>query len=365
MTKQKKDKPASAKKTLLVISILVLLLCCLPMFLLWYLPFDPKSPPPTELGSEPEFDALFENDKWSYLFIEGNQIIQTDIKGDDERIAFDIVEATQNTTSRLERSVAISHDRKLMIVYYKNKRNEIEVNHLIVNLLSDEIIHIPKEIDGYSSAGAAYWLGPDVFLLSISKLREDGEGSELSSFVEAFARFDINDMANPQILTFDQCRSTRVYDYENRVLLLTDPCGPGNQDVRAIDIDGLRLANARESEIYKMCSYSKWRENEICPQHPKTAPGTTLETESVTGEYHDPMLLEFNRWYNENSGRSKIYLDDRIVRITDAGLRYHPFWDSSMEMFIWQEWNNMYQMDVDGHYRLWHEGDYLGKIPKN
>ena len=252
-----------------------------------------------------------------------------------------------------------------MIVYYKNRSSEKGTKKLIVNLLSGEIIHIPKEIDDYLSGAQTYWLGPDVFLLSIWKYRENVEASDFSIYKEAFARFDINDMANPQILTFDQCISTRVFDYKEGIVLLTDDCGPGNQDVRAIDIDGLRLANARESEIYKMCSYSKWRENEECPQHPKTAPGTTLETESVTGEYQDPMLLELNRWYNENCGRSKIYLDDRIVRITDSDLGYHPFWDSSMEMFIWREWNSMYQMDVDGHYRFWHEGEYLGKIPKN
>ena len=365
MTKQKNDKPASTKKTLLVIFSLLLLLCCLPVFLLWYLPFDPKSPPPTELGSVPEFDALFENDQWSYLFAVDNQIIQTDIKGNDERIVFDIVEATQNTTSKLNGFFRISQDKKLMIVYYKNRSSGKGSKKLIVNLLSGEVIHIPEELDGYSSAASTYWLAPDVFLLSMSKLREDGEGSDLYPFIHAFARFDINDLANPQILTFGQCNSSKFYDYKESVLLLTDECGPGNQDVSAIDIDGLRLANARESEIYKICRYSGWRENEICPYYPKTAPGTTLETESVTGEYQDPMLLEFNRWYNENSGRSKIYLDDRIVRITDGSLGYHPFWDSRMEMFIWQEWNNTYQMDIDGHYRFWHEGEYLGKIPKN
>jgi hypothetical protein len=189
-------------------------------------------------------------------------------------------------------------------------------------------------------------------------------GDGYASRREVFVRYDLKDMTNPQILGFRQCRSTRVFNDDEGILLLTDLCGPGDQDVRAIDINGIRLANARESDIYKTCSYSRGRENEICPHYLPTAPGTTLETEYVVGEGYDDMLDTFSRWYSDNKERLYIYLNGTLARITDTG-GTHPFWDSDMKMYIWEEWNSVYQMDIDGHYRFWHEGDYLGKIPKN
>jgi hypothetical protein len=177
MTKQNKDKPTSVKKTLVVIFALLLLLCCLPTFLLWYLPFNPESPPPTELGSVPEFDELFENDQWSYLFVEGNQIVQTDIKGNDARIAVDIVEATQNNNSKLLYDFVISPDRKFIIVEYYNERdsryqykppmkNPPLKKNLVINIVSGDTIDLPNELDGYEyswSDGEAYWISPNVF----------------------------------------------------------------------------------------------------------------------------------------------------------------------------------------------------------
>jgi len=363
MTNPNSDKKFSVKK-IIFLSIGVLLLICFgAAFLLWYFPLDPKSPPSTELGDEPKFDALFENNKWLFLFAENNRIIETNIYGENERVVLDIIEATQNSNSELLYDFSISPDRKYLAVNYYRERYTDGIWHpplgkvLIVEIKSGEVFDIPTVLEGYKFQWVrpASWLSPTVFLVSMHRFL----GNDSSTEDEVFLRYDLQDLENTQVIEIDHCGTTKVTKSESSVLLLTSNCIPYNQIVVwALDITGKRVANSEEKAFFEKCELEWWL-GDSCARNLATASVASIKVESVTGN----MVDGFGRWYDNNWYRDYIYLNDKIVRVTDTGVEMEPFWDSDVKMFIWGETDKTFQMDIDGHHRFWHNGDYLGKIP--
>ena len=363
MTNPKSDKKFFAKR-ILFLGIGSLLLICLGLAsLLWYLPLDPRSPHSTKLGDEPKFDALFENKKWLFLFAENNRIIETDIYGKNERVVLDIVESTQNNNSELLYDFSISPDGKYLAVNYYSERDTDGIWHpplgkvLIVEITSGEIIDLQMVLEGYKFQWVrpAYWLSPNVFLVSMHRFL----GRDSSTEDEVFLRYDLEDLENTQVIEIDHCGTTKVTKSDSNVLLLTSNCIPYNKIiVWALDVNGKRVADSEEKTFFEKCE-EEWWLGDSCARNLITASMASIRIENVTGN----MMDGFGRWYDNNWYRDYIYLNDKIVRITDAPVEMEPFWDTDLKMFIWNEVDTNFQMDIDGHYRLWHDGVYVGKIP--
>jgi hypothetical protein len=363
MANPKSDKWVSAQKTVFLSIGLLLLICFGAAFLLWYLPLDPKSPPSTELGDEPKFDVLFENNKWRFLFAGNNRIIETDIYGKNERVVLDIVEATQNSNSELLYDFSISPDGKYLAANYYSERDTDGIWHpplgkvLIVEIQSGEVIDIPTVLEGYKFQWVrpAYWLSPNVFLVSMHRFL----GNDSSTEDVVFLRYDLQNLTNTQIIEIDHCGITEVTKSQSGILLLTSDCIPYNQIVVwALDVNGKRVANSEEKTFFEKCE-EEWWLGDSCARNLITASIASIKVENVTGN----MMDGFGRWYDNNWDRDYIYLNDKIVRITDAPVEMKPFWDPDLKMFIWNEVDATFQTDIDGHYRFWHDGDYVGKIP--
>jgi hypothetical protein len=365
MTNPKSDKKFSVKKNIFMSISLSLSICFGAAFLLWYLPLDPESPPSTELGEEPEFDALFENSKWLFLFVENNRIIESDIYGKNERVVLDIVNVTHNDSSELLYDFSISPNGKYLAVNYYNERDTDEFWHpplgkvLIVEIRSGNVIDIPTTLEGYKFQWGrpAYWLSPSVFLVSMHRFL----GNNSSTEDVVFLRYDLQNLTNTQVIEIDHCGITEVTKSDPNVLLLTSNCRPHNQIVVwALDVNGKRVANSEEKSFYEKCQ-EEWWWGESCTRNLLTASIASIKVENVT----DNMVDGFGRWYDNNWYRDYIYLNDKIVRVTDTGVEVDPFWDADIKMFIWGEVNKTFQMDINGRFRFWHDGDYLGKISKS
>jgi len=358
MENPKSDKKFPIKNIVFQGIGLLLLLCFAAIFMLWYLPFDPKSPSPTKLGNEPEFDVLFENKKWLFLFAKNNQIIETDIYGKNERVVLDVLEATDNNSELLNR-FSISPDGKLIAANYYNKRDMegyIIGKVILVDVKSGEVTDISPVLDGYKFqyGSPAYWLSPNVFLLSMHRYL----GNDSSTEDEVFLRYDLQDLENTQVIEIDHCGTTKITKSDSSVLLLTSDCIPYNQIVVwALDINGKRVANPEEKVFFDKCELEWWL-GDSCARNLATASIASIKIENVTGN----MVDGFGRWYDNNWFRDYIYLNDKIARVTDTGVEMEPFWDSDINMFIWGEVNKTFQMDIDGRFRFWHNGDYIGKI---
>ena len=75
------------------------------------------------------------------------------------------------------------------------------------------------------------------------------------------------------------------------------------------------------------------------------------------------MVDGFGRWYDNNWYKDYVYLNNKVVRVSEAWIEEDPFWDEDIKMFIWAEGSKTFQMDIDGRFRFWHNGEYIGKIP--
>ena len=356
------------KNTILLLIIIVICVflfctCCGAAFALWYLPFDPESPSATELGENPDFDTLFENEDWLYLFAEGNQIIVTDITGTYESIVLDIVEATHDTNAKLYASnFTISPDGNHLAFDYSTIRSSDNQSYspqivLILDLESREVYTISLELEDYKrdSTRPTYWLSPTVFLVKMHRFSD----SDASTEEEAFLRFDLQDIDNPQVIAVGNCNLGVMQESPNALLQSCNGLNAkGHWELLAFDIDGIREPTQEEIAYHEQCK-GLWLSEYECTKHLNTETAAMVETEAVTGN----MVEGFGRWFKNNWNRQYIYLNGELVRVTDKSVIAKPLWDPDIHLFTWLDNCSTYQMDIEGHFRFWHTGDYIGKIP--
>jgi len=348
-----------------------LLVCSGLLFLPWYLPLDPDpvSPPATQLGKEPAFDDLLVsgNEKWLFLFRKENKIIATDIYGGNENVVLDIVTATNNAKSELLNSESISPDGSLLAVSYFNKRNESDywrpaIGELIIfNLKNGTVENIPTSLEGFEfdSGSPVYWLSFNVILVKMHRF----PGGNASSEEVRYLRYDLQNIESFQVIEFSPCSLTTTLKSDSHVLLLASDCDFVTEStVYAIDIRGKRPATHDEF-VYFNQYYSDCRQNESCIQNLSSKDGSRIKVEPVTGDVFDG----YGRWYENNRFRNYLYIDNKLVRVTDVG-GDEIFWDSDLKLFVWSETDyQYYYMDNQGHYRYWYKSFYyyIGKVPRD
>ena len=369
MTNQTQEKKKfTVRKLVLWGTGLSLLICSVAILLFWNLPFDPKSPPATELGTEPDFDSLLENGNrnWLFLFNTGNQIIETDIYGDNERVMLDIVRVTQNSNSELLSDFSISPNGKLLAANYFNERDSSDQWNqpigkiVVVDIKTGRIVDVPILLGGYEFdwTTPVYWLSSEDFLVKMHRYL----GNDSSSEDVVFLLYDLQDIASPQKIEIDHCGVTAVTKDDSNILLLTSNCIPFSEIiVWAIDIHGKRKATSEEIMFYDRCE-SEWWLSELCHQKLLTQSSIRTKVERVVGDY---TVEGFGRWYDNNWDRHYIYLNDKIVRVSDGWIEEEPVWDADLNLLTWDEVDKTFQMDNQGHYRFWYDGKYIGKIPRS
>lgn len=344
----------------------LLLICGAALVLNWYLPLDPKSPPATELGTSPEFDDLLAvvNEKWIFLFQSGTQVITTDIYGENDRILFDLVKVINSDESNFPDEISISPDgNRLAINHFRTRDTKDSSGPLVgeifvLGINSGSSTAIQPKVDGYNIDWVApvYWLSSEIILIKMQKYNV-GDGST----EDVFLRYDLQFPDVQQIIDFDQCEVTEVTKRDSGVLLLTSDCLPyRGTSVWAIDIHGKRQATLEEEKFYYECA-ALWIYGNACDQKILTEPVVALRLENVTGNIAEA----WGRWWKNNWYRKYIYLDNKLIRVSDGWDEFDPVWDSDLKLFMWDEGTRVFLMDAKGHYRSWHAGNYIGKILRN
>jgi hypothetical protein len=366
MLDQIKKKSFSSQRFILWGVGIFLLVCCGSLFLLWYLPLDPVSPPPTQLGKEPAFDELLasDNEKWLFLFERENKIVATDIYGGNEKVVLDITTATNNVNSELLHE-SISPDGRFLAVNYFNERDQSDywnppIGKLIIfDLKSGTVENIPTALEGFEFdwISPVYWLSSNIILAKMHRF----PGKDMFSEEVRYLRYDLHNLESFEVIKFDPCSLTTTMTLDSHVLLLASDCDFVTQStVYAIDTRGKRSATYDEF-IYFDRYYSDCYGNESCVQNLSSRDGSRIKVEPVIGDVFDG----WGRWYENNRSRNNIYLDNKLVRITDTGGE-DIFWDSDLKLFMWAEIDSQnYYMDNQGHYRDWYKSIYIGKIPKD
>jgi len=366
MSDQIKAKKNSFPKIFLWGMGIFLLVCSGLLFLLWYLPLDPVSPPSTQLGKEPTFDDVLAsgNAKCLFLFRRENKIITTDIYGGNEKVVFDIVTATNNVNSELLDNESISPDGRLLAINYFNERNLSDYWHppigklIFFDIENGVIENIPTVLDGFEFdwITPVHWLNSDVFLVKMHRF----PGKDMFSEEVRFLRYDLKSLQSFQVIEFSPCSLTTTMKSDSHVLLLASDCDFVTEStIYAIDINGKRLATHDEFVFFEKC-ISEWQLGENCDKYLSTYEVAKIRTDSVTGN----MVDGFGRWYDNNWYRDNIYLNDKLVRISDGWVEFDPVWDPGLDLFTWDEGYQTYQMDSKGHYRYWYDGKYIGKVPR-
>jgi hypothetical protein len=379
-----------AKKTwsskIIGMVVVITLICIISFAIDWYFPLDPVSPPETSLDEAPSFSALFDDadDKWMFLFKKNNKFYITDIYGQKDEVILDIVSVTNNLNAELIFGENISpNDRFLAVNYFtERKPSGSPIGKLLIFDLKDySILEIPASLEGFEfdSSHRVFWLDSNVFLVKMHRF----PGPDMFSEVVSFLVYDLRSLKTPKVIEFDPCYLATVKKNDSHVLLVSRECWqPDQNPLLAIDIQGIRLATSDEEEYFNNIYWDDvlWEINKLhldwwdsnvftlcegCP---------TIKTEPVSDWAppfdelfpHWPTVVTAGRFNYNNYFRSNIFLNDKLVRITDIELGWF-LWDSDLQLFIFNEGfqDHWFLMDIYGHYRYWYEGEYIGKIPKN
>ena len=366
MTKPKQKKPILILG-IVTVCVFLLICCCAScavfsgtIFALWYLPPDPVSPPSTELGENPDFDALFENKDWLFLFEVDDKIIETDITGEQNRVVLDVLEATDGQELLLNSSISISPDGKhVALNYYDQNDTKVDIETiLILDILTGQQFTITPTYKKYSAyiGYPVFWLSSTVFGVRM----RDRNPSDYFGHYGAILLFDLDDLEYPQAIDIGLCGWDNVIAPDVNNTLLMSCKSETNEEwiIWALDTDGKQVANEEETALYERCIHIRNSNGYECSNPQINYFIDSIEIEPVPHDYPD-----FLKFFRDN--RLNIYLNDILVRTTTSVSLWNvtPFWDADIGMYIWNEGCESYQMDADGHYRFWFRGNYIGKIP--
>lgn len=349
-----------------VITVIVLLLLCILVgWMIWYFPLDPISPPPTEPGNNSEFDELLSKaNQWELLFRYNKKIIVTDIYGKEKGVILDIEDATGNKNAEILFDISISPDEQLLIVNYfvKRKPEDPPIDKLLlVGTTTGITERIHLSLPGYKldAFEPVYWLSNDVFLAKMVKYFTSDDGVMLEAVT--FLRYDLQNKYSTESIEFPTCRNPNtkeLMERESLTLLVMSPC---EQSIYAIDIDGKRLATSEETAYFNSW-YRDCGRNASCFQH------LLYDTPTARIERVIDYVDGFGRYFENNWFRYNIYLEDKLVRISDGVVEKEPLWDRDLHLFVWSEGvmlPDVYVMDEYGHYRYLRDGRYAGKISRD
>jgi hypothetical protein len=350
---------------LTILFILIgVLICGVIIGIIFYWQPDPVSPPATSPGTNYDFDALLAkvSEEMLFLFRHEEKIILSDIYGHELGIIFDVVESTNSREAQLLSSQTISPDNKRLAVNYfieryPNRWNQPVGKALIVVMETGNVTEIPISLEGFyfDYSYPVHWLDDQVILVKMHRWLGPPDYFEELRFL----RYDIRNISSFQVIEFDPCSQTTVMDIDANTLLIASDCDPSNDlKVWAIDSGGRRLATEDELILFDNFIQNRYQPKKYY-QHP--SPSFPI----IRLEYVAFGVDGFGRYWEDNWGRQYMYLGDDLVRISDSMIWYEPEWQSGLDLFIWDEGDNTYIMDNEGHYRHMYNGYYLGRIPRN
>jgi len=268
--------------------------CLVPALCLgWYLfEPDPVSPPATQLGAEPGFDAISAtaNRERLFLFRAENKILATDIYGNSDNVILDIKSTTNNEASELLGPESISPDGRRLAVTYFTERDTSGYWHppigklMVVDLSDGTFENITVSLEGFNFdwVSPVTWLSPTVFLVRMQRFL----GANSDSEQDAFLRYNLRELSDVQSYLFDPCRLAGVVKPHSTVLLLGSSCvSRDDQTIWAIDKIGKRLAASDEVTYYKKFfdCYGK----ASCVQELDVGTVPVIQTASVVGNSLD------------------------------------------------------------------------------
>ncbi|MGA9398893.1 MAG: hypothetical protein WBV22_11610 [Anaerolineaceae bacterium] len=275
--------------------------------MIWYLPFDPVSPPATKPGKVPEFDRLLEsaNKNWIFLFEHDITITATDIHGTNKRVVFDVGDTTQNDPSFsmsdcIIYPTSVSPDGRYLTLDIYNYRDSkalchsTRFNFFLINTITSEVFEIPAIIDGfdYDSLGHIHWLSPDVFLVEIHRyyLKSDEKPEEI-----VFLRYDLKKPSQFKLIDLDGSYYFLTIKQDPNVILYDLDTSIGDIPL-SIDINGKRDATSEETAFFEKCIDHWWWEDN-CEQNLLTDSIASIRVESVTDNAVDCILFDCGYFY--------------------------------------------------------------------
>jgi hypothetical protein len=332
--------------------------------IIFYWQPDPVSPPATTPGTNSDFDALLAkvSEEMLFLFRHEEKIILSDIYGHELGIILDVVDSTNNREAQLLSSQTVSPDNERLAVNYfierdPNRWSQPVGKVLIVDIETGNVTDIPVSLEGFyfDSSYPVHWLDDQVILVKMHRSMGPPDYFEELRFL----RYDIRNISSFQVIEFDPCSQTTVMDKDTSTLLIASDCDPHNDlKVWAIDSGGKRLATEDEILLFDNFIQNRYQPKNNY-QHPSPSfPMIQLEYVAFGAD-------GFGRFWEDNWGRQYMYLGDDLVRVSDSMIWYEPEWQSGLDLFIWDEGDNTYIMDNEGHYHHMYNGDYLGRIPRN
>jgi hypothetical protein len=335
-----------------------------------------RTVPPSETppGAAPQFDRLLEEADAGgrFLFATERTLIETDIHGQGENLLLDLVPLTGVPDAHFVGSwVRLSPDRRRVLVPYLVGQMEPSHNRrlLVYDLESRSSMEVPiprirGRPDDQRGPQAEYgfdmdlvrWLSPTSFLIRLTYYPP--EGAHL--YTEKYLHFNAEDPAQYREIDLGVERPVFRVSHGTFVLLfVSGTVRRSDWVVQALDQSGVRPATPGEVETF----HRLYREELYADEEPR-GPGSPEVRPVPLG-----ILSQLDdKRFDENRGRSDLFFSGRWVRRTgrtfdSVKLRWQP----DLSLYVWDEYTSSsttFLANAEGHYRGWHQGTYIGKIPK-
>ena len=335
-------------------------------------------PPPTPPGRSPEFDQhLAEiDDDWLFLFEEDGRLVLADIYGKDVASLLDVRDDGRRIA--VSDACGSSHSRFAAVAYQIETHEGRAVSRLelaFIDMMRHSVKKVP--LDGMAFGffpGPPYCLDENTALFRFHGFGDPSGGSPTPLGTTRYFRIGAEGptFAEPGELQLTLGEHGKepslVFDEESRLLMLRKPMADGNHDELLVyDVHGLRPATAKEEKRYR--ELSKVEQN---TEIPAIRPRPSIDVSDRERNDWERKILE--RYFGISGRFRELSVDGSLIRKAESrrgaedGIAAAS-WDRETGLVWWYEGDfpsvlHTYFSDTEGHYRLWHEGMYCGKIPR-
>jgi len=347
--------------TCVLLAASVPIICAAAYGYIFYWRPDPASPPPTESGVNVEFDGRLRDlaQHWTLLFREHETIVATDGEGRNPEVIVNLQDvAPSGDPLDLSHETISTNGLRLSISSYTFRDPDHGgpiLEALIVDLRNGHHLSLPLPSGDFElePASGFYWLSDDLIVVKTHRYT----GEDASSEQLRFLLFDAQYATLVASFEFPPCPMFATLSEPSASLLVASDCAPPSErEVWAIDSSGKRRASTDEAVLFDERERNRYPP--LREYHHPSAQFPLIRIENVSGG----TLFDFGSFFHRNWNRFYMYLGEDVVRVSDAHIQFDADWQAGLELFIWTEGDRTYVMDPEGHYRLLHDGVYLGRI---
>ena len=324
---------------------------------------EPISPPPTGIGEAPAFDSILDtgNKAWTFLFEQDGKLVSTDIYGGKTEVILDVGNGDYGKMTGFRGRRNTSPDGRFTVVApIIRTYSRTGPSLILFDIVERSVKLIPFDESRYEFFDDIYWLGSKDFVVCVMMKDTNAEGGSVADRIR-YLHYSLGDPDHPKELNLGSSIGTHFDPDLKSLIFEREDSETGERALHAYDKNGFHSATPAEKT-----SFERGHEEYVIYGKRLGIKLPEIEVRPVVGY---GVVEGSGPFYNRNWWRSYIMLDGKTVRCSEGRVNWGPKLDEDLELLIWDEYDSdkplyTYYLDLEGHYRFWHEGSYWGKVPR-